>query len=517
MTDRYFVPSVARWFTQEAVLTSWVDVWSAASAATGHPFHVLSSMSVPDVVVTRARELEAQYGHDVAAAAEALRQALYESGQPEAAQWLHYGLCSSDVADTGLLLRARKVDRELRRLTTAAINSVVPLSTRAGLTPVVYRTHGQPAQVGPARARWGGVSYRLVEAARRPTPAWSTGFDGPTGTGGELTNDERWAITRALGVPATPRPRGLGTQATPRGGVVAWLTGLTELASVAEFFGTQVRLLAMTGEVREGRPSEYRGSSSMPHKHNPTRSERLCGLAPVVRGLVAGYTEAAASCWDAHSLEHSSAERVVIPQVCELVAFILTEVADIADTLELCEPVSARFVAEAPADSYKERNRLIAAGADGNEAYEAAREAGAVRIEWGENTGGVPEEVAAAIAALRDAFPNSDVYVRTAEREPLPTYGPMVPPEEASSQLAQVLREAREEFIRGLASDEPPATAAPTGVGEVSVGVTGDVTASDGRCECGHPRESHQAGLGRCERIDSACASGCQSYRRRTD
>lgn len=107
----------------------------------------------------------------------------------------------------------------------------------------------------------------------------------------------------------------------------------------------------------------------MPHKSNPTRSERLCGLAPVVRGLVNGYAESAASLWDAHSLEHSSAERIVIPQVTELVGFMLTEVADIAETLVVHRVLVERNASVAPADSFEEKNRLVREGTDGGEAW----------------------------------------------------------------------------------------------------------------------------------------------------
>jgi adenylosuccinate lyase len=89
--------------------------------------------------------------------------------------------------------------------------------------------------------------------------------------------------------------------------------------------------------------------------------------------MVAGYAEAAAENWDAHSLEHSSAERVVIPQISELAGFMLTEVADIAETLVLAVGDISNNVRLAPDDSYKQRNRLIREGMDGGEAYEASR------------------------------------------------------------------------------------------------------------------------------------------------
>lgn len=367
MTLRYQYGPVGSEWTERAKLLNWIAVWRAANDATGHPFEPLLIGEV-DMVAQRAWLLEADYGHDVAAACEALRGRL---GESDAARWLHYGLCSSDVTDGGLWLTLQAVTAELVDI---AQNAGQAIGTMANRWPseAVHRTHGQAAQKGSAYGRWhraeqniaAGWQILQVSAKRLSLPA----FNGPTGNGGELTMLERRSIRRALSGANAGSGSPASGQNVGRDEIVAWTQSVARLATAAERFGRDVRLLAQTGidEVREGRGAGYRGSSSMPHKQNPTRSERLCGLAPVVRGLVAGYQEAAAECWDAHSLEHSSAERVVLPQISELTGFMLNEVREIADTLVVNRGAVADNLEERPADSYKRRNALIRDGAAGD-------------------------------------------------------------------------------------------------------------------------------------------------------
>lgn len=371
MIDRYACRQVAQHWDEVSKLSRWSLIWLAASNAIGHP--VRGELGVLDVARVHARE--ARYGHDVAAACEALREVVVASGDTEGARWLHYGLCSSDVVDSGLWLTCRDVTAELIDLAEVARSGLGELGSDA--TQVLHRTHGQPARVQSAGSRWHrhainlGSSIHGLRAAQRRLSLPS--FTGPTGEAGELTLIQRRKLRAAIAGSEQGSGNVAAGQAVGRDDYINWLQAVSRLATVCERFGRDVRLLAMTGEVREGRGPEYRGSSSMPHKHNPTRSERLCGLAPVVRGLVAGYQEAAAECWDAHSLEHSSAERVCFPAVTELVGFMLTEFYEIASTLE-CEFHNAPLPLR---DSYAERNELIRRGADGGEAWEAVRDASA--------------------------------------------------------------------------------------------------------------------------------------------
>lgn len=377
MTDRYSHPAGQLW-ERRRTLDRWSAVWfltyqhSVDHIAAPDPW--LSDVSTMRSWHHRAGELEAVYGHDVAAAAEALREALRDIGSTDAARWLHYGLCSSDVADAAQVLAMREATALIRAEVTRVLTALDGV-TALSLSDSVYRTHGQAAQIGLASERWHGLSEALGRAdtalgsaaAKLVMPA----FGGPTGTGGVLSPEARRRLVRSLGDRELRENR--GRQNVDRAEWVRWTHAVARLAGWCESLGTQVRLLAQTGigEVTEGRGSEYRGSSSMPHKRNPTQSERLCGLAPVVRGLANGYAEAAASNWDAHSLEHSSAERVVLPQVAGLTAWMLSQSAALVANLQFSVDQIEANAAASPADSYAERNRRVLEGEDGGSAYTA--------------------------------------------------------------------------------------------------------------------------------------------------
>lgn len=367
--NRYACPQIDRLWTITEQLIRWERVERTVSHVIGHS---LTSPQVPwkGDALARFVQLERQYGHDLAAFVETLRE--YEStyGSSDSARWLHFGLCSSDVVDVGWLLGMRTASGTLHGLVGAAITVIGKLEAKHAVT-TLYRTHGQAAQTGAWSARWAGHRRALIHASRMMSEHLPSlaGFDGPTGTGGMLTMGQRREIHQVLRL--NSRSSGEGRQAADRETWVTWLQSVASIATVCERFATDVRLLAHAGvdEVREGRPDTYRGSSSMPHKSNPTRSERICGLAPMVRALANGYAEAAASCWGSHSLEHSSAERIAIPQVTSLVGFILTEVANIAGSLVVDVDQVDANTKTLHGDSYEERNHLIEAGMDGGEAW----------------------------------------------------------------------------------------------------------------------------------------------------
>lgn len=418
--DRYACPEIDALFTTEAQYARWLRVEATASAATGHPL-VSDGWIEWRSFVERCLSREQEYGHDVAAFVEVLRE--HEADHDiDAARWLHYGLCSSDVVDAGWLLAFRDVTEVLHEKAQMAVEAVGTFGNTQSSTATVYRTHGQAAQVSAGDHRWQGLWNSLLHVDRwlGQTLPDTIGFDGPTGNGGEFTFEQRCRVGGVLGLDT--HSGHTGQQAQRRDRWVVWLRTVADLATWCERFGTQVRLLAQTGvdELREGRGADYRGSSSMPHKQNPTRSERLCGLAPVVRGLVAGYAEAAASCWDSHSLEHSSAERVVIPQVTSLVGFMLTEVTEIARSLVVNAENVEHNALVAPGDSYAAKNALVRDGVDGGTAWVQSRADAEAVVRHTLTPLGMTQEQ---LDSLRDAV-SGDETPRSAiiERSGWPTY-----------------------------------------------------------------------------------------------
>lgn len=368
---RYACPTIDSIWSNGSKLDRWLRIWSTISAALGHPFPLYSDSGSIEQIRRNAELLEQRTGHDVAATVQALRSFLIRNGQTEAAQWLHYSSCSSDIVDTGWLLAIREANTELIRLVGSVVHQLERLRKASQQTRTLYRTHGQAAQVATGDFRWDGYRSEFSRATGklvglRPN---RIGFAGPTGTGSSFTPQQVEMVCRNLEL--SWRDPFSGQQANDRTEWALWLHSVAALATLAQRVATQIRLLAYeeVGEVTEGRDDGYVGSSSMPHKSeggrsNPTRSERICGLAAVIRSMANGYAEAASSVWDSHSLEHSCADRILIPQITGYTGFVLVELAQVLETLKLDVRAMSINAGEAldrwdGEDSYQRRNRLV--------------------------------------------------------------------------------------------------------------------------------------------------------------
>lgn len=336
---RYACDEIDRIWLDESVLARWLQVWRAQLAAVGQAHELREMQSLLPAIQARERIT----GHDVVAALDVIRTNMLAVDK---AKWLHYGLCSSDVVDAGWLLGIAEATRELMLLSLRVTDALRELSTKSRGRETLYRTHGQAAQVSDGSARWSGYwsEFSIARGKMLDARPRTVGFNGPTGTGTVLTTAQIEFVMRKLDLLQAPGVNGTGRQASDRTQWSQWLHAVASLATLAERVATMIRLLAIeeVGEVSEGRPDGYVGSSSMPHKSelgrsNPTRSERICGMAAVIRGMSNGYAEAASSIWDSHSLEHSCADRLVIPQVTGLTGFVLTELADVLGTLVINE------------------------------------------------------------------------------------------------------------------------------------------------------------------------------------
>lgn len=358
--SRYECPEVDHVWTERAKLERWLRVWDASNVVHLHP---PVRFPVNDVAVAAAARRELTTGHDVAAAIGVVRDWLEANDGSEAARWLHWGLCSSDVVDAGWLIGMTDAQAALSALAYRAVENLEGLAARVESTEhFVYRTHGRSAEVAPGYLRWQGHADRITNAttlAGHLLPS-VVGFNGPTGTGAVDGFDGR-ALASRLGLARSNRST--GRQCADRVDWARWLSSVAAIGTAAAGFALDVRTLALTSEAHEGRAGGYIGSSSMPHKSegstNPTRSERVGGLAAVTRGVARGYEEAVSTVWGSQSLEHSSAERLAVPLVTSTIGFILTEVAAIAaelvfDTERVNEWAEVATEVEG-AGSYRER------------------------------------------------------------------------------------------------------------------------------------------------------------------
>jgi adenylosuccinate lyase len=277
----------------------------------------------------RVAALEERVGHDVVAFLEAVSEGLGDE-----ARYLHRGLTSSDVLDTALAVQLVGAADILLKDVARLIEVVRGRAIAERDTLMAGRTHGihaEPLSFGFVLAGWLDELERgraRLEAAREEIRVGK--LAGAVGTHATVDPRVEEATLGRLGL----RVAAVTTQVIPRDRHASFMSALAVLAGSLEKFATDIRHLQRTevGEVREPFGPEQKGSSAMPHKRNPVLSERVCGLARVVRG----YSQVALenqALWHERDISHSSAERILFPDACTLLDYMLRLMADIMEGL----------------------------------------------------------------------------------------------------------------------------------------------------------------------------------------
>ena len=334
MIKRYTLPEMGAIWTEEHKFSKWLEVEIAACQANAEAGSI--PKEAVEIIrqkaafsVERIHELEKTLDHDVIAFTTNLAEAI----GPEA-RWVHYGLTSSDVVDTAnALLLCEAGDLVIAKL--QALSDV--LKRRAFEfkdTPMIGRTHGihaEPMTLGLTFALWFEENRRNLDRMTRARAGISYGkISGAVGTFAHLDPEIEERVCFLLGL----RPASVSTQVIQRDRYAEFVCTLAIIASTLEKMALQVRHWQRT-EVREAH--EYfkegqKGSSAMPHKRNPILSERLCGMARIVRGYAVAALENNAL-WHERDISHSSAERVILPDACIAVDYMLAKATSLIDTL----------------------------------------------------------------------------------------------------------------------------------------------------------------------------------------
>jgi adenylosuccinate lyase len=321
---RYTLPEMAAVWSEERKLANWLRVEVLACEAWARLGRIPSEdvERIRDrarVTPERVAELERVTHHDVAAFVQAAAESVGPAGR-----WIHLGLTSSDLLDTGLALQLRDsadlILGELERL----LGAVRRRALEHRDTVCVGRTHGvhaEPTTFGHKLAGWAFELARDRERLRRAREAVSMGkVSGVVGTYSQVDPAVEEYVCAELGL----RPAEAATQVVSRDVHAEFLAALALTAATLERMATEVRHLARTEvrEVEEPFEEGQKGSSAMPHKRNPVLSERICGLARVVRANLQAALEDVAL-WHERDISHSSVERVVLPDSCAAVHYML--------------------------------------------------------------------------------------------------------------------------------------------------------------------------------------------------
>lgn len=335
--NRYTNPEMgAIWSAQRKVDLWWqvelavVEEWAARGRV---PEDVLPGLRQGKVDLDLMAEYEKSTDHDVIAFLKAATDSLPD---PDAARYVHLGLTSSDVVDTALALQLKEAMELILRdvEATRAVLAGVALEHRHTVT--IGRTHGvhaEPTTFGLKVLVWYdemGRHLQRLEAAARDIAHGK--ISGAVGTHANVPPDLEEAALLRLGLGTDP----VSTQIVQRDRHAAVLNALALLASSLDKFATEIRHLARTEvrEVEEPFGASQQGSSAMPHKRNPHKSERISGLARVVRGFaITGMEDVAL--WHERDISHSSAERLILPGAFILVDYMLRQFQSIMERLNV--------------------------------------------------------------------------------------------------------------------------------------------------------------------------------------
>ena len=313
MIPRYTRPEMGALWNQQASYDRWlqieiatVEAWAAEGLIPDADLGKIRSASYD---IERLNEVLRQTKHPMTAFLTSVAETVGPEGR-----WLHHGLTTSDVWDTATALQLRDSARLLQKEVERVIGALQELAIRHRHTLMMGRTHGvhaEPITFGLKLAIWWDEMRRHRQRLVAAKEIVSVGkLSGPVGTHASVPPSVEARVCERLGLAVAP----FSNQVIQRDRHAQFVVTLAQIASSLEKFSTEIRGLQRTEirEVEEPFGFGQTGSSSMPHKRNPELTERICGLARILRGHAVTALENVAL-WGERDISHSSAERLILP------------------------------------------------------------------------------------------------------------------------------------------------------------------------------------------------------------
>jgi adenylosuccinate lyase len=323
MIERYALPEMTAIWSEQNKLDKWLAVEIAVCAAWAEigaiPIDAVERIRQARYDEQRIAEIFATTHHDMTAFTRSLSESLGEERR-----FVHLGLTSSDVMDTALSLQMVDAAGLLARDLAALESAISRRAVEHRRTLMMGRTHGvhaEPLTFGLKLALWVDEVRRArqrLDEARRMIAVGK--ISGAVGTHATVPPAIEESVCRQLGLAVAP----VSNQVIQRDRHAQFMTTLALIAASLEKFATEIRSLQRTEilEVEEPFSEGQTGSSAMPHKRNPEKCERVAGLARVLRGYAVTALENVAL-WNERDISHSSTERVILPDGCGLLHYML--------------------------------------------------------------------------------------------------------------------------------------------------------------------------------------------------
>lgn len=331
---RYTRPEMATIWSDETKYSTWLAVEIEACQAWAELGHI--DQAEVDLIrqnasfdVARIQEIEAETHHDVVAFTRAVSESLGDERK-----WIHYGLTSTDVVDTAYGYQLKQVNVQLHRDIERLIDVVGRKAVEHKYTIQMGRTHGvhaEPTTFGLKLAGFYAEMKRNLKRFEASAEGVEAGkISGAVGTFANTPPEVEAYVCDQLGL----RAQDISTQVLPRDLHADYVATLALIGTSVERFATEIRGLqkSETREVEEFFAKGQKGSSAMPHKRNPITSENVTGLARVMRGYITPAYENV-SLWHERDISHSSAERIILPDLTTLLNYQLNRFANLIEKL----------------------------------------------------------------------------------------------------------------------------------------------------------------------------------------
>ncbi len=328
MIERYTLPEMGRVWTEAHKYELWCRVEGLVLAANARAGLVPADcvppvLAAPPPTPEAVAAIEAVTNHDVIA----FLSAWADNTSPrEAAAYVHFGMTSSDLLDTALALQLTE-SADLLIAKTGALTAALREhalahrgTIRAGRT---HGVHAEPDVWGHRVADFAFAMARCGQRLARARASVAVGkLSGPVGSYSSIDPAIEAEVMTGLGL----RPADVATQVVLRDGIAEWVSVLAIIATVCEAVALEVRHGQRTEvrELAEAFTAGQKGSSAMPHKRNPVRSERICGLARIVRAQLVPVLEGI-PLWHERDISHSSAERIALPDAAIATDYLLAQ------------------------------------------------------------------------------------------------------------------------------------------------------------------------------------------------
>jgi adenylosuccinate lyase len=381
---RYTRAAIGALWTDEARMEAWRRVEVAACEAMDGPTEAeLEAIRAATFTVEAVQEREAITDHDVAAFVDVLSASAGDAGR-----WIHFGLTSSDVLDTALAVQIRAAGEIVLRGAREYADALAERAREHVDTVCVGRTHGvhaEPTTFGIKLAGFATEARRNVARLERAFAQASVGaVSGAVGTYASTAPGFELQVLERLGLEREP----VSTQVVARDRHAELLQAIALAGAGLERFATEIRHLQRT-EVREVeepfRSGRQKGSSAMPHKRNPITTERITGLARVLRGNASAAVENVAL-WHERDISHSGAERVILPDSTILLDYLQSLATRVVRGMVVHEDRMRENIELTYGALFSQRVllALVAAGRSRDEAYRIVQEA--AQTAWDSKT-----------------------------------------------------------------------------------------------------------------------------------